>query len=118
MEHQFFKNLIDLTIFVNTIFLSFEKYPADSENEKVLEYINLGFFVVFFIEMLLKLYVYGFRQYVKSNFNIFDAFIIIVSSVDILVNFIVSTDNESGGAVSVFRTFRLLRIFKLAKAWK
>ena len=66
--------------------------------------------------MILKLYVYGFKVYAQSNFNLFDAFVIIVSTIDIIVSFLVTSyDQEAAGAaVSVFRTFRLLRVFKLA----
>ena len=93
-----------------------DKYPSDNQVEITLEYINLVFFAIFLIEMILKLYVYGFKVYGQSNFNLFDAFVIIISTIDIIVSFLVTSyDQEAAGAaVSVFRTFRLLRVFKLA----
>ena len=105
---------------VNTLLLAYDKYPSDKDTENVLEYINLGFFAIFFMEMIVKLTVYGFREYVESKFNIFDASVVIISTIDVLVGFLAqsSEESESGGAVSALRAFRLMRIFKLAKSWK
>ena len=66
--------------------------------------------------MILKLIGYGFRYYIKDRFNIFDAIIVILSVVDVALSF--TSSNLGGGAISAFRAFRLLRVFKLAKSWK
>ena len=75
--------------------------------------------------MLLKMYVYGLKEYAKSKFNIFDAFVVILSLIDIIIHTILEVQNtkgevqeEGGAAVPAMRAFRLLRIFKLAKSWK
>ena len=60
--------------------------------------------------MIVKLIAYGFREYVKEGFNIFDAFIVIMSYVELL-----SPGEDS--SLSVLRAFRLLRIFKIIKSW-
>ena len=55
----------------------------------------------------------------RDKFNLFDGFIVILSIVDVAVNYSTSSDGSSGkGAVSAFRAFRLLRVFKLAKSWE
>jgi len=71
---------------------------------------NIFFTIVFAIEMILKLIGYGIKLYVKDGFNIFDAFIVIMSYVEL---FMPGEDSS----LSVLRAFRLLRIFKIIKSW-
>lgn len=59
----------------------------------------------------MKLIGFGLREYVKDGFNIFDAFIVIMSYVELFM----PGENSS---LSVLRAFRLLRIFKIIKSWK
>lgn len=124
VEHVAFKYFIDFTILVNTVLLALDKYPSERDAETTLEQINFVFFSIFLLEMLLKMYVYGLKDYAKSNFNIFDAFIVIISLIDIVIHTILQAKSngeiqeDGGAAVPAMRAFRLLRIFKLAKSWK
>lgn len=61
-------------------------YPA-SPNIKinVLDLINLIFAGIFFLEMIVKLIGIGPSNYIKDSYNIFDAVIVTISIVDILV---------------------------------
>ena len=82
-------------------------------------------FYCFFFEMVIKIIGLGPREYVRDKFNIFDGFIVIVSTIEYIVDLTnidaskrPSPNTEamsSGGAVSAFRAIRLLRIFKLAR---
>lgn len=75
--------------------------------------INIVFYVIFTLEMILKMLAVGIKQYVSATrFNVFDAFIVIISTVDIIIEY--AAKEASLGAVSALRAFRLLRIFKLA----
>ena len=67
--------------------------------------------------MLLKLIGMGFKGYTKDHFNIFDGFIVILSTIEIIVSRSVSNTFVEGGALSAFRGFRLLRVFKIARSW-
>jgi hypothetical protein len=67
--------------------------------------------------MLIKLIGMGPRVYVKDQFNIFDAFVVLISIVDLIINYSVKTSGGGASAVSALRAFRLMRIFKLAKSW-
>ena len=78
---------------------------------------NIIFFVVFLLEMLIKLIGMGPRVYVKDQFNIFDAFVVLISIVDLIINYSVTTSGGGASAISALRAFRLMRIFKLAKSW-
>ena len=84
-----------------------------------METVNLGFYFVFLVEMVIKVVGNGICDYVRDNFNLFDLFIIIISTVELTITFSTGNFESSGGsALSAMRGFRLLRIFKLAKTWK
>ena len=53
--------------------------------EKLLEYINLFFYAIFFIEMIIKLIGFGIKHYFRDFFNIFDFIVVIISTIDILL---------------------------------
>lgn len=74
-------------------------------------YANIFFTIIFLVEMLLKISAYGCSKYLEDKFNIFDAFIVTMSYVELIM------PGDSGG-LSVLRTFRLLRVFKIVKSWK
>jgi len=66
--------------------------------------------------MIIKMTGLGLREYVRDSFNIFDAAIVLISLVDNILFYSVGS-NASGGGVIVLRSFRLLRVFKLARNW-
>jgi hypothetical protein len=61
--------------------------------------INTGFTVIFTTEMAFKLYGLGPRKYVGDFFNIFDAFVVMISLVEVVINAMNSSDQSSGGKV-------------------
>lgn len=67
--------------------------------------------------MIIKLVGLGIKEYVRDKFNLFDAFIVILSFVDNIMFYAVGS-NASGGGVIILRSIRLLRVFKLARNWK
>lgn len=84
-------------------------YDMPKTLDNVLYYGNLAFTCVFTAEMILKLIGLGLKNYIREPFNDFDAIVVIVGLLEFL--------NIQSKAVTVFRAFRLLRIFKLAKQW-
>ena len=129
VTHKYFDYFITGCILINTITLSMDHYPvpdagkdyypADSEPEafKAVESINMVLTYVFIVEMFLKLPALGPMGYASDPFNLFDAFIVTTSIVEIIM--VAASDSEEGGAsgMSALRTFRLFRVFKLAKQW-
>jgi len=69
--------------------------------------------------MIIKIVGLGPKMYIKDYFNIFDAFIVILSIIDVSLTFSIENDgsNVGKGAISAFRAIRLMRVFKLAKSW-
>ena len=66
--------------------------------------------------MALKMAGIGFKHYFADTFNIFDCFISLAALFDLVVSAAFTSINVD--AVTTLRTFRLLRLFKLARTWK
>ncbi|NXK86634.1 SCN2A protein, partial [Formicarius rufipectus] len=105
--------LVDLAITVcivlNTLFMAMEHYPMTKEFENVLKIGNQVFTGIFAAEMVLKIIAMHPFHYFQVGWNIFDSFIVTLSLVELFLS------NVDG--LSVLRSFRLLRVFKLAKSW-
>ena len=70
------------------------------------------FVVLFTIEMLLKMYSLGLRQYFASLFNRFDSFVMLCSIVEVILTKLYIIPHLG---VSVLRCARLLRVFKATR---
>uniref|UniRef100_A0A8C1TUM3 Sodium channel protein n=1 Tax=Cyprinus carpio TaxID=7962 RepID=A0A8C1TUM3_CYPCA len=93
-----------------TSFLSaMEHYPMTENFEHVLSVGNLVFTGIFTAEMFAKLVAMDPYYYFQEGWNIFDGFIVSLSLMELGL-----ADVEG---LSVLRSFRLLRVFKLAKSW-
>lgn len=79
-------------------------HPADSANRVLL--------ALFTVEMLMKMYGLGLRQYFMSIFNRFDCFVVCSGLLEILL---VESGAMTPLGISVLRCLRLLRIFKITK---
>lgn len=115
-----FMFFINICIVSNTVVLGLDYYPVDENLSQVLDMLNIVFFVIFFLEMIIKILGMGPRLFIKDQYNIFDALIVTLSIIDVSLSYsLLSDEAKMGkGAISAFRAFRLLRVFKLAKSWK
>ncbi|XP_053495552.1 sodium channel protein type 4 subunit alpha A [Ictalurus furcatus] len=100
---------ITICIVLNTLFMAMEHYPMSSSFEHVLSVGNLVFTGIFTAEMVFKLIALDPFYYFQVGWNIFDSIIVTLSLVEL------GLANVQG--LSVLRSFRLLRVFKLAKSW-
>uniref|UniRef100_A0A8C4VFS0 Sodium channel protein n=1 Tax=Falco tinnunculus TaxID=100819 RepID=A0A8C4VFS0_FALTI len=100
---------ITICIVLNTLFMAMEHYPMTEEFNNVLSVGNLVFTGIFTAEMFLKIIAMDPYYYFQEGWNIFDGFIVTLSLVELGLQ-----DVEG---LSVLRSFRLLRVFKLAKSW-
>jgi len=72
--------------------LAVDRYPSlGNELDYMLDMVNIVFFGIFTMEMLIKLLGMGPKNYVRDSFNIFDAVIVILSIVDVCLSFLVET---------------------------
>ncbi|XP_037107455.1 sodium channel, voltage gated, type VIII, alpha subunit b isoform X7 [Syngnathus acus] len=100
---------ITICIVLNTLFMAMEHYPMTEQFEHVLSVGNLVFTGIFAGEMFAKLVAMDPYYYFQEGWNCFDGFIVTLSLVELGLQ-----DVEG---LSVLRSFRLLRVFKLAKSW-
>uniref|UniRef100_A0A8C4NM16 Sodium channel protein n=1 Tax=Eptatretus burgeri TaxID=7764 RepID=A0A8C4NM16_EPTBU len=100
---------ITICIVLNTLFMAMEHHPISPVFKGILSAGNTCFTIIFTVEMLLKLVALDPFYYFQNKWNIFDSCIVTLSLVEFaLVDF---------DGLSVLRSFRLLRVFKLARSW-
>ncbi|XP_026530170.1 sodium channel protein type 2 subunit alpha isoform X7 [Notechis scutatus] len=100
---------ITICIVLNTLFMAMEHYPMTQQFNNVLSVGNLVFTGIFTAEMFLKIIAMDPYYYFQEGWNIFDGIIVSLSLMEL------GLANVEG--LSVLRSFRLLRVFKLAKSW-
>lgn len=61
---------------------------SPSSYDMILSYINLVFSFIFILECLLKITAYGLNGYFYKNSNKFDFFVVAVSILDIIFNYL------------------------------
>ncbi|XP_056245271.1 sodium channel, voltage-gated, type I-like, alpha [Seriola aureovittata] len=104
---------VDLTITIcivlNTLFMAMEHYPMTTFFNRMLAVGNQVFTGIFTAEMVLKIIALDPYYYFQEGWNIFDGIIVSLSLIELCLENVVG--------MSVLRSFRLLRVFKLAKSW-
>ncbi|XP_061392196.1 sodium channel protein para isoform X19 [Musca vetustissima] len=105
----FVELFITLCIVVNTMFMAMDHHDMNPELEKVLKSGNYFFTATFAIEASMKLMAMSPKYYFQEGWNIFDFIIVALSLLELGL--------EGVQGLSVLRSFRLLRVFKLAKSW-
>ncbi|CAB3244533.1 unnamed protein product [Arctia plantaginis] len=105
----FVELFITLCIVVNTLFMALDHHDMDKDMERALKSGNYFFTATFGIEATLKLIAMSPKFYFQEGWNIFDFIIVALSLLELGL--------EGVQGLSVLRSFRLLRVFKLAKSW-
>lgn len=114
-ETPIFERTIIGLILLNTLSLASEHYEEDYAVTRTNEIANLFFTWIFAGEMSVKLYGFGCNKYSQDSFNLFDAFIVSTSFIELVVP--KDPNAEGGGGLSMLKAARLLRIFKIIKSW-
>uniref|UniRef100_UPI00398F085A sodium channel, voltage gated, type V-like, alpha b isoform X2 n=1 Tax=Pristiophorus japonicus TaxID=55135 RepID=UPI00398F085A len=100
---------ITICIVLNTLFMAMEHQPMSTEFNNMLYVGNLVFTAIFTAEMVLKIIALDPYYYFQQGWNIFDSIIVCLSLIELGLARV--------DGLSVLRSFRLLRVFKLAKSW-
>ncbi|XP_077473353.1 sodium channel, voltage-gated, type I-like, alpha isoform X4 [Stigmatopora argus] len=100
---------ITICIVLNTLFMAMEHYPMAPEFSRTLIVGNMVFTGIFTAEMVFKIIAMDLYYYFQEGWNIFDGIIVSLSLMELCLSNVVG--------MSVLRSFRLLRVFKLAKSW-
>ena len=80
-----------------------------------LTYVNYMFTAIFFLEAIIKITAIGLRNYWKDSWNKFDAFIILSSSVDIVISLLGTSLSFLRIGPQIIRVIRVLRVTRLLK---
>ncbi|XP_025947348.1 sodium channel protein type 5 subunit alpha-like [Apteryx rowi] len=111
---------IDLTITIcivmNTLFMALEHNNMSDNFKSMLNVGNLVFTGIFTAEMILKIIALDPYYYFQQPWNIFDSLIVTLSLIELGLSKN-KKDGRKGGSMTILRSFRLLRVFKLAKSW-
>ncbi|KZN66471.1 voltage-gated sodium channel [Pseudoalteromonas luteoviolacea CPMOR-1] len=100
VEAKSFQNFLVAVILFNAVTLGLETTQFGKDNALLLHKIDTVILLIFTLELLLKLIVYRLKFF-KSGWNCFDFIIVAISWI------------PAGGALSVLRAFRILRVLRL-----
>ncbi|KXZ47565.1 hypothetical protein GPECTOR_34g724 [Gonium pectorale] len=111
VNHNLFNQFFMLLIFVNTVLLALE---YDNQPDSLTYFLNISNYVLtalFTTEMALKLFGLGFWDYIRDGFNIFDALVVTISLLEIILSSMGGAN--AARALRVLKALRVLRLFKL-----
>jgi voltage-gated cation channel len=114
-SNNFFNHFVTFLIIANTYVLACDRWEIEKEELFILSICNDFFTWAFVMEMAIKLTGLGFKEYAKDSFNLFDAVVVILSLVEVVMEI---SEIDGGSVFSALRAVRLLRVFKLARSWK
>lgn len=100
---------IILCILINTLFMALDSDDADAQMRSIFERGNYFFTATFAVEASMKIMALSPKFYFREGWNVFDSIIVGLSLLELGL--------EGVYGLSVLRSFRLLRVFKLAKSW-
>ncbi|KAJ7992826.1 hypothetical protein DPEC_G00266050 [Dallia pectoralis] len=98
-------------IALNTIVLMMKYYSAPPAYEAVLKHLNTAFTVLFSVECILKILAFGFLNYFRDTWNIFD-FITVLGSITEIVVDLQSIETFNMGFLKLFRAARLIKLLR------
>ncbi|XP_064559918.1 sodium channel protein type 5 subunit alpha-like [Zonotrichia leucophrys gambelii] len=118
IKDPFFDLTITVCIVMNTLFMALEHNNMSLTFKYMLKIGNLVFTGIFTAEMILKIIALDPYYYFQQPWNIFDSIIVTLSLIELsFPKHKSKKERRKGGTLSVLRSFRLLRVFKLAKSW-
>jgi hypothetical protein len=91
-------------------------YEQPPEIDRAAEILNYVFTAIFVTESILKILGTSFKIYFREAWNIFDFVIILGSFISIFVS--ANSSLEIRGALTVLRSFRILRLVRLVRRGK
>lgn len=112
-ENKFFNNMILGCIIVNTILLAIKWQGQLSTIYISIEVLNVVFLVIFTGEAIIKLLAYGRIKQFDDSWNIFDFTIVVIGWIGQII--VIASKSQIGILVTMFRAFRLGRMFRIMK---
>lgn len=110
------KNILVL-ILINAIIIFLQGFPPTEINQ---EYLHLFLLIddilsiIFLVEVIVKSRHYGWKEYIKSDWNKLDVFLVALSVPPLMLYFF-SVNNVQVGFLLIFRVFRVFKFFRFVK---
>jgi hypothetical protein len=114
-EAPTFETFVFVCIFLNTVCLSIQWTGMSKSHEEVMNIVGYVFSLVYTVECIIKLIVYR-SLYFKDSWNIFDFIVVLAAWIGFIVQTVAGVQIKI--LTSSFRTFRVVRIFKMVKRLK
>jgi hypothetical protein len=119
IDSSFVNTFLMISVFLNTAMMAADGLtPTNWTN--TLNLLNTAFTIIFTAELVFKLFGYGPKKYSQDYFNLFDAFVVAISLVEIFINSSSAEQTSTPGgnkktAASAFRVVRIFRIFRVLR---
>ncbi|XP_064416144.1 voltage-dependent R-type calcium channel subunit alpha-1E [Latimeria chalumnae] len=109
-----FEYTILTMIALNTVVLMMKYYSAPTAYDLVLKYLNIAFTVLFSLECILKIIAFGFLNYFRDTWNIFDFITVVGSITEIILSDskLVSAKTFNMSFLKLFRAARLIKLLR------
>ncbi|KAJ8274005.1 hypothetical protein COCON_G00086300 [Conger conger] len=98
-------------IALNTVVLMMKYHSAPAAYDTVLKHLNTAFTVLFSLECILKIFAFGFLNYFRDTWNIFD-FITVLGSITEIVVDLQSVNTINMSFLKLFRAARLIKLLR------
>ncbi|XP_035277462.1 voltage-dependent R-type calcium channel subunit alpha-1E-like [Anguilla anguilla] len=98
-------------IALNTVVLMMKYHSAPAAYDTVLKHLNTAFTVLFSLECILKIFAFGFMNYFRDTWNIFD-FITVLGSISEIVVDLQSVNTINMSFLKLFRAARLIKLLR------
>ncbi|XP_051525705.1 voltage-dependent R-type calcium channel subunit alpha-1E-like [Myxocyprinus asiaticus] len=100
-------------IALNTIVLMMKHHdPRPEGYEDVLKHLNTAFTVIFSVECVLKILAFGFLNYFRDTWNIFDFITVLGSITEIVVDQLSKAGTINMSFLKLFRAARLIKLLR------
>ncbi|XP_053738623.1 voltage-dependent R-type calcium channel subunit alpha-1E-like [Synchiropus splendidus] len=106
-----FEYTVLVMIALNTVVLMMKYHSAPTAYDTVLKHLNTAFTVLFSLECILKIMAFGFVNYFRDTWNIFD-FITVLGSITEIVVDLQSVNTINMSFLKLFRTARLIKLLR------
>ena len=113
VKHPMFFWFVMVCVFLNTASVATQHYKQPEMLTFIQDLAGLIFISIFFIEMCLKFYALGWKGYIKSSFNIFDALVVCGGIIEMILYYTLRVTL----GISVLRALKLLKLFKFTRYW-
>ena len=113
VKHPVFFWFVMVCVFLNTASVATQHYKQPEVLTFIQDLAGLIFISIFFLEMCLKFYALGWKGYIKSSFNIFDALVVCGGIIEMILYYTLKVTL----GISVLRALKLLKLFKFTRYW-